>query len=158
MRLLKQRVTRAVARLRERYPLFDHAVRMVGHYDKVNGTAQAGAVTYFGFLSMFPILAISFFVVGRLASLYPGIQAQVVQEVTTLLPGVVGSGRGEIPMQDIEHAAGTVGFLGLIALLYSGLGWISATRQALEVMFVVPRREQPNFLFGKLRDIGSLVL
>jgi membrane protein len=155
---LKQRVTDAVDRLRERYPLLDHAVRMVHHYDKVNGNAQAGAVTYFGFLSMFPILAISFFVVGRLATLYPDIQGQMVQEITSLLPGVIGTGHGEIPMKDIETAAGAVGFVGLLALLYSGMGWLSATRQALEVMFVVPRREQPSFLIGKLLDLGTLVL
>jgi membrane protein len=82
----------------------------------------------------------------------------MVQEITSLLPGVIGTGHGEIPMKDIETAAGAVGFVGLLALLYSGMGWLSATRQALEVMFVVPRREQPSFLIGKLLDLGTLVL
>ena len=29
-------------------------------------------------------------------------------------------------------------------------------RRALEVMFVMPKQEQPNFIFGKLRDLGAL--
>ncbi len=155
---LKQRVTHAVARLRERYPLFDHAVRMVQHYGSVNGNAQAGAVTYFGFLSIFPILAIAFFFVGKLALLYPEIQGDMIDQIKSLLPGVVGHGNGQIDLSEIEKAAGTVGLIGLLALLYTGLGWLSATRQALEVMFVVPRREHPNFLFGKLRELGTLVI
>ena len=40
--------------------------------------------------------------------------------------------------------------------MYAGLGWLSGMRQALEVMFVVPRQEKPNFVTGKLRDLGTL--
>jgi membrane protein len=43
-------------------------------------------------------------------------------------------------------------------VLYSGLGWLSGMRLALEVMFVVPRQEQPNFVVGKLRDLRALAV
>ena len=56
----------------------DHALRMLQHYGSVNGNAQAGAVTYFGFLSIFPILAIAFFFVGKIAQLYPDIQGDMI--------------------------------------------------------------------------------
>jgi membrane protein len=157
---LKQRVADTVGRLRERYPLLDHTVRMVQHYGSVNGNGQAGAVTYFGFLSIFPILAIAFFVVGKLAVLYPAIQVDMVDELKDLLPGVIdhGTGGGGIALSDIEDAAGKVGIIGLLALLYAGLGWLSAMRQALEVMFVVPRRQHPNLVLGKLLELGTLVV
>ena len=155
---LKQRVTATVDRLRERYSWLDHTLRMLQHYGSVNGNAQAGAVTYFGFLSIFPILAIAFFVIGKLALLYPAIQVDMVDEIKSLLPGVIGNEGDKISLSEIESAASTVGLIGLLALLYTGLGWLSATRQALEVMFVVPRREHPNFLFGKLRELGTLLI
>ena len=60
---------------------------MVQHYGTVNGNAQAGAVTYFGFLSFFPILALGFFVVGLLAQVYPDLKDQMVAEINNLLPG-----------------------------------------------------------------------
>ena len=41
------------------------------HYGDVKGGLQAGAVTYFAFLSFFPILALAFFVVGLLSQVYP---------------------------------------------------------------------------------------
>jgi membrane protein len=131
---------------------------MVQHYGAVNGNGQAGAVTFFGFLSFFPILALGFFVIGLVAHLYPEIKGQMVDEINSLLPGVIGRKPGQIPLKTIEDYSGTIGVVGLVAVLYSGLGWLSGMRQALEVMFAVPRQEQPNFLLGKLRDLGTLAL
>ncbi len=108
---------------------------MFAHYGAVNGNAQAGAVTYFGFLSFFPILAIAFFVVGKVAQLYPDIQGQMVDRDQLAAARRHRHRQGQIPIETIEDAAGTVGLVGLLALLYAGLGWLSATRQALEVMF-----------------------
>ena len=50
--------------VRERYGWIDHVVRMQEHFGSVKAGQQAGAITYFAFLSFFPILALSFFVVG----------------------------------------------------------------------------------------------
>jgi membrane protein len=131
---------------------------MLAHYGAVNGSGQAGAVTYFGFLSFFPILAIAFFVVGLLAGVFPGIRTQVVTAVGEILPGVIGSGPGQVGLSTVEASASTAGVVGLVGLLYSGLGWLSGMRQSLEVMFSVPRQEQPGFLLGKLRDLVTLAL
>ena len=46
--------------LRRRRPFVDHVLRMQEHYSAVKAGQQAGAVTYFGFLSFFPILALAF--------------------------------------------------------------------------------------------------
>jgi membrane protein len=155
---MKERLAATIARLRERHPWLDHVLTMLAHYGTVNGSGQAGAVTFFGFLSFFPILAIAFFVVGLLAGVYPEVRDQMVRAVDEVLPGVIGSGKGQIPLSSIEDASGAVGVIGLVGLLYSGLGWLSGMRQALEVMFAVPRQEQPSFVLGKLRDLLTLAL
>ncbi len=154
----KERVTARIDRFRARHPKVDHVFGMVEHYGKVNGNAQAGAVTFFGFLSFFPILALAFFAVGLLAHVYPELRADIRVEIENLLPGVVGGGPGEIPLKTFEDYGATVGGIGLVAVLYSGLGWLSGMRRALETLFVLPPREQPNFVFGKLRDVATLVL
>ncbi len=82
----------------------------------------------------------------------------MAQEINNLLPGVVGTGDGQVRIRDIEDYAATVGLFGLVGVIYSGLGWLSGMRQALGVMFVTPRGEQPNFVLGKLRDLGTLLL
>jgi membrane protein len=158
MASLKDRVAALVARLRERYPWLDHVVRMVQHYSAVNGNAQAGAVTFFGFLSFFPILALGFFVIGLLAQFYPDLKDQMVVEINKLVPGVIGSEPGQIKLSTIESYTATIGIVGLVVVVYAGLGWLSGMRRALEVMFVVPRREQASFVVGKLRDLGTLAV
>ena len=78
MASLKERVSATVERLREKLPLVDHAVRMLQHYGTVNGNGQAGAVTFFGFLSFFPLVALTFAAVGYLSVWYPEDRKSVV--------------------------------------------------------------------------------
>ena len=151
-------VKERIAAVRERRPFVDHLVRMQEHYGSVKAGQQAGAVTYFAFLSFFPILALAFFVVGWIAKVYPHAKSDLTSALNSVMPGLVGTDAGQVQIADIERAASTLGIISLLVLLYSGLGWLAAMRDALVVVFEVPAKEQPNFVFGKLRDLLTLVL
>lgn len=155
---LVERAKAKLAELRERWPLVDHAVRTQEHYSAVQGSQQAGGVTYFGFLSVFPILALAFFVVGWIAHLYPDAQDTLVKAIDEVLPGLVGSGDGQVDLSDIQDAAGTVGIIGLVGVLYAGLGWLSSVQSALTVLFDMPTRLRPSFVVGKVRDLVTLAV
>ena len=58
--------------LRERRPWIDHVVRMQQHFGASDAGQQAGAITYFAFLSFFPVLALAFFTVGLLSTVLDG--------------------------------------------------------------------------------------
>ncbi len=154
----------AFARARSRSPLVDHLTRMQEHYGRVNGAAQAGAVTYFAFLSFFPLLALGFFVVGYIAKVYAEARDDLVKAINDALPGLIsvvqsdGTQSSGISLESIERAATTVGIIGLVGLIYSGLGWLSAMRSALHVVFEMPRSQRPNFVIGKLRDLVTLAV
>ncbi|MFS3130668.1 YihY/virulence factor BrkB family protein [Nocardioides sp. Bht2] len=143
---------------RRRRPFLDHLLATQEHYSAVKGNLQAGAVTYYAFLSFFPILALAFFAVGWISRVFPQVQSAMVKAIEEVLPGIVGEGEGEISLLTIQDAAGAVGLIGLVGVLYAGLGWLSGMREALLVMFDEPSAEQPNFVIGKLRDLASLVL
>jgi membrane protein len=145
-------------RLRRDSPVLDHAVRTQDHYMRTNGTALAGGVTYYGFLSFFPILAVAFFVVGRVARFYPQARDNLITWIDQAMPGIVGTDKGEIPITTIERAATTVGILGLLGLLYTGLMWLSMMRRGLQAVFAVPRHSYPSFVVGKLRDLVALLI
>jgi membrane protein len=151
-------VTERVAALRQRRPFLDHAVRTQEHYSSVKAGQQAGAVTYFAFLSFFPVLALAFFVVGLVARYYENARDNLTEALDALMPGLLGSEQGQATLDDIEKFAGTVGLVGAIVLLYSGLGWVSAMRRALVVVFELPAGDQLNFVLGKLRDLVMLVV
>jgi membrane protein len=155
---LQQRVTARVHELREDHPHLDHAVKMQGHYGETKAGQQAGAVTYFGFLSVFPILALAFFVIGYVSAVVPESKDTLRDAIGSMLPGIIGPGDNQLQLKDIEDAAGAVGLVGLVGVLYSGLGWLSALRDALIAVFVLPQREQPNFVMGKVRDLITLVV
>ena len=145
-------------RVRRRRPVVDHLVRMIAHYGRVKGNLQAGAVTYFGFLSFFPVMALGFFVVGLVSTVYGGADDALTSALQSLLPGIIGDREGEISVDTFQQNAGTAALIGLAGVLYAGLGWLSAMREALMVVFEMPAHEQPNIVFGKLRDLLSLVV
>jgi membrane protein len=151
-------VKQRISAIREHRPFIDHLVRMQEHYGSVKAGQQAGAVTYFAFLSFFPILALAFFVVGWIAKVYPQAKKDLTGALNGVMPDLVGNDAGQIQIRDIESAAATLGIVSVLVLLYSGLGWLAAMRDALVVVFEVPPKEQPNFVFGKLRDLLTLVL
>lgn len=158
MPALAERVRGRIDDVRRRRPLADHLVRMQEHYGAVKAGQQAGAVTYFAFLSFFPILALAFFVVGWISRVYADARDSLREVLNAVMPGLVGTDEGQIRIDQIEQAAATLGIVGALLLLYSGLGWLSAMRDALVVVFEMPGFEQPNFVFGKLRDLLTLVV
>lgn len=143
--------------LRAKHPFLDHLLRTVEHYSHVNGSNLAGAVTFFGFLSFFPILALAFAVVGFVGKAYPGAQQDLIDALNSVFPGMIGNGDGQIPLDDIQKAAPSIFSVGLLVVLYSGLSWVSAMRSALLAVFELSSYEQPNFATGKLRDLATLV-
>jgi membrane protein len=149
-----------VAGLRERRPFVDHVARTLEHYGEVKGNALAGAVTFFGFLSFFPILALAFAVVGWIAGVYEDATSQLVEAIQSVLPMVVEgeAGAGEISIDVFRTAAAAAAGIGLVGVLYSGLAWVSGLRDALQVVFETPPREQSGFVVGKLKDLLALVL
>jgi membrane protein len=142
--------------VRARRPFVDHLVRMFEHFGAVNGSALAAAVTYFAFLSFFPILALAFAIFGQVAKVYSGAEGALVDAANSVLPGLVGGTSG-VSLQTLQDAAPGIFSVGILLTLYSGLGWLSGMRTALIAVFEEPEREQPNFLVGKLRDILALL-
>lgn len=150
---LKQRAIDAFERVKARWPVVDHAVRAGSHYGDRLGSQLAAAVTYFGFLSFFPIIALAFAVVGYVVAYVPGADEAVESALASIFPGMIGDASGQINVAAIASRRGSVGLIGLVGLLYSGLGWISALRTSLQSVFDVVAEEKRNFLLGKLFDL-----
>lgn len=149
-------VKERIADLRERRPFVDHLVRAVEHYNQVNGSALAAAVTYFAFLSFFPILALAFAIFGQVTKVYDDAEDTLVDAANSVLPGLVGGANG-VPLDTLQAAAPGIFSVGILLTLYAGLGWLSGMRAALTAIFEEPEREQPNLVVGKLRDVLALL-
>ncbi|HUS22018.1 MAG TPA: YihY/virulence factor BrkB family protein [Aeromicrobium sp.] len=125
--------------------LFDHPIRAYRHYAARDGSMLAAAVTYFAFLSLFPLLALSFAAVGFMAGFLPDAHHAVDTVLRGLLPGMVGGEPNQISLAAVQDAAGTAAGIGLLTMLYAGLGWISQMRDALAAIFDVESSRAPSF-------------
>ncbi|MFL6239976.1 MAG: YihY/virulence factor BrkB family protein [Actinomycetes bacterium] len=126
---------RAFTAVRNMSPAFDHLVRAWQRYSKDNGGQLAASVTYYGFLSFFPLIALAFSVLGYVVAHDPSISKSVEDALEQALPGIVGHGSNQIDVGTIAAAKAGAGIIGLLGLLYAGLGWVDAMRQALRQMW-----------------------
>jgi membrane protein len=122
-------------RARARRPVVDHAVLAYQRHNEVAGGQVAAAITYYGFLSFFPLLALTFAVVGYLSVIYPDAKDNVTAAVEAAFPGLLGTGTGQINIDDIVNARKGAGLIGILGLLYAGLGWVDALRTGLRRVF-----------------------
>jgi membrane protein len=142
----------ALSRAREKRPALDHLIRAFGRYQADAGDRQAAAVTFFGFLSFFPILALATSVLSY--ALGDEAVGTVVREVNNYAPGLAE----QLQLEDIltdNRKAGAAGLIGLVGLLYSGLGWVDALREAIRVVWHHNVKEG-NFLVKKAKDVVVL--
>ena len=140
-------------RARDARPALDHVVRAYQRYTADAGDRQAAAVTFFAFLSFFPLLALAASVLGY----FLGDEAvgTVVREVDGYAPGLAE----QLGLQDLlssNRKAGAAGLLGLVGLLFSGLGWVDALREAVRTMWHHNVKEG-NLFVKKARDVVILV-
>ncbi len=141
--------------LRDRYEWLDHVVRAGARYTERHGDHYAAAVTYFSVLSLVPLLMIAFAVAGFVLRSQPALLDQLRQSITTAVPGGLGETLNKTVGQAID-SAGTVGVLGLVGALYSGIGWMSNLRDALSEQWAqVP--EPPPILKKTLFDLLTLL-
>jgi membrane protein len=143
-----------VSRARQRFPFLDHLVRTYTRYQADTGDRLAAAVTFYWFLSLFPILLL---VLAGYGYVYGGDDPALLNE---RLRGSLG---GFLPTQLVDTltdtlstAKGKAGVLGLAGLLLSGLGWIDALREAIRTVWH-QNVKAGNFLTRKLADIIALV-
>ena len=138
-------------------PWLDHTIRAYDRNSEVMGTQLAAAITYFGFLSFFPLLALGFSLVGYISDIYPSAQDDVTRAVQDAFPSLVGDGDGQINVQDIIDAKAGAGIIALLGLAYAGMGWLDALRDGLRRVFATA--DQPiGLVKKKLVDVVVLVL
>ena len=142
----------ALASARAKRPALDHLIRAFGRYQADAGDRQAAAVTFFGFLSFFPILALATSILSY--ALGNDAIGTVVNQVNSYAPGLADQLELESILSD-NRKAGLTGLVGLLGLLYSGLGWVDALREAIRAIWH-HNVKAGNFLVKKAKDVVIL--
>jgi membrane protein len=155
---LKASAAARVEAARAEHPALDHLVRAKARYDDRRGDRQAAAVTFFGFLSFFPLIALAFAVLGYVISFYPSVHQDIQRGISEALPGLVGTAPGQINIDQIASAKAGAGIIGLVGLFWAGTAWVDALREALRSMWLQEAKGGGNVVKKKLFDAIVLVV
>ena len=141
-------------------PLVRRARRLSERYGEDAGGYLAAAITYYGFLSFFPLLLLALSVVGFFLASRPELQEEVRTAVAEAVPGlqaIVGKN-----LDAIESTRAGAGVIGLVGLLWTGSGVVGASRNAVRQ---VNREGRPAggigekaWLLGVTIGLGAIAL
>jgi membrane protein len=148
---MKDKAAASVTKARAKRPFLDHLIRAYSRYQGDTGDRLAAAVTYFGFLSFFPLIALAFSVLGFVVANNPDVRQSVTDGLSSAFPGLIGGPKG-IDIDSIANAKAGAGILGIVGLLLAGLGWVDALREAIRSIWH-QNVKAGNFITKKLSDI-----
>ncbi|MHA3704133.1 YihY/virulence factor BrkB family protein, partial [Jatrophihabitans sp. YIM 134969] len=142
------------AELRKRYPWLDHVIRAYGQYSANQGDHQAAAITFFSFLSIFPILLLAVSVLGYVLVGNDDLRDSVIRSITENVPGNFIT---EDTLNTVINARGGTGVVGLVTLALTGTSWVDNIRSAMESVWGREPSKR-SFLATKGGDLGVLVI
>ncbi|MWA06342.1 YihY/virulence factor BrkB family protein [Actinomadura sp. LD22] len=137
---------------RSRWRWFDHLARAFERYQERRGDRLAAALTCYGFLSFFPLLALAYSLLGYLVGISTQARDYFVKAVQDLLPGL----SDQLQVEQIAQSKTAVGVVGLVALLFTGLGWVQVLRESLRDIWGNPPTGGGNYFLKRLWDLAVL--
>lgn len=140
---------------REAWPWLDHLVRAGARYKGDGGDRLAAALTMYAIFALLPLALVGMSVLGYVMADDPERQYKIFVKIAGALPGV-GTQIADT-LKDVENNRGTLGIVGIAGLLFSGLGGITALRDALRLMWHQDTYAG-NFFKKKLTDAVTLLV
>ncbi|WP_207934722.1 YihY/virulence factor BrkB family protein [Actinomadura sp. KC06] len=112
-------------------------------------------ITFYGFLSLFPLLLLLVTGLGFALEGSPGLQERVLDSALAQFP-VIGDQIGA----NIHSFHGSFLALvtGVVGSLFGGLGVVQATQNALNKIWGVPRNSRPNPIAARVRSLVLLAV
>jgi len=144
--LVKLRIERA----RARSNTVDIAFTTFKRFSLDDGGSLAAALTYYTFLSIFPLLIFAAAILGYLTFGNDALRERLFEAGVNAAP-LLEELLSTENLARLEETRQTLALTGLVLALYSGSGAVVALQHALNRIWRVP--EEPNFLLKRLRSL-----
>ncbi|GAA4567396.1 YihY/virulence factor BrkB family protein [Micromonospora coerulea] len=145
---IEEALGRRVDAARRRSSLFDHLWRAGTLYGDVLGGRLAAAIAYYGFFAVFALALVGYWIFGAIL--------QDNDEVSRAAGDFLKENLPFLDAQQIAQSSNTVGVIGLVILVFTGIGWVEAIRSSQRLMYGF--NQQPgNLVVRRLVDLGVLV-
>jgi YihY family inner membrane protein len=144
---------KAFDRFQQRHRALGVPVAVVRKFSDDDAGPAATLIAYYAFVSIFPLLLLFTTVLGFVLQDNPSLQRSILDTTIADIP-VIGP---QIKQQSLT-GSGMALAIGIVGTILSGLGVTLAAQRAFNHVYAVPRRERPDFLFSRLRGLGTLAL
>lgn len=142
-------------------PFIAHLLRTATRFNDRMGSQFGAAITYFSFLSMIPILMVSFAAAGYALAFNPELLTRLIRGVANSISDPTLANTIERSIDTAIRQRATVGLTGLALALYSGVNWVGNLRMAIRAQYHEqwePDIEiKENMLLRYLRDFLALI-
>jgi membrane protein len=149
------RVIGALDRYQRRHRWLGLPLSVVYKFADDQGAYLAALITYYGFLSLFPLLLVMATALGFALPGNPDLQQQLIGSALSQFP-IIGDQltSGTQPLQGSAWGLTT----GILVALYGGMGVAVAIQNALDIVWGVPVNKRPNPFLARLRSLLMLAL
>jgi uncharacterized BrkB/YihY/UPF0761 family membrane protein len=129
-----------------RHSVFGFPYAVVKKYGDDAGGREAALITYYGFLSIFPLLLLGVAVLSRVLASNPDLRERLTNAIVPqALQPTVEHSLATLPTSTIPFV------IGLIGLLFSGTGVVFSVYTTLNHVAAVPHRLRANFFSRYVR-------
>ncbi|WP_201265079.1 YihY/virulence factor BrkB family protein [Rhodococcus sp. P1Y] len=141
-----------VDRLQRRHPVLGFPLAVVYKFVDDQGGYLAALITYYAFVSLFPLLLLASTILGFVLGGNPQLQQQILDSALSQIP-IIGEDLGEPE----KIGGGTIGLVvGVLGSLYGGLGVAVAVQNAMNTAWSVPKNLRPDPIFARVRGLALL--
>jgi len=147
------RVIDAADGVQRRWSVFGYPLGVIYKYFDDQGNYLAAIITYYAFISIFPLLLLGSTILGFFLEGDPERQQELLDSALAQFP-IIGDQLGR---PEGLTGSTTVIVVGSLVALYGALGLGQALQNTLNVAWGVPRNSRPNPILLRLKSLFLLV-
>jgi membrane protein len=147
-------VTERLDSFQRRHPVVGYPLGVIYKFVEDQGPYLAALITYYGFLSLFPLLLLLTSILGFVLQGRPDLQREILDSTLSQFP-IIGE-QLEQP-QGLQGSVGAI-VVGALVALYGALGVAQAVQNAMNVTWSVPRNRRPNPVRARLRSLRLIAI
>lgn len=154
------KVTHTAQKIQQQ-PIIAHLLRAAERFNDRLGNQFGAAITYFSFLSMIPILMVSFAAGGFILASHPTLLQDIFDKILTNVSDPTLAATLKSTINTAVQQRTTVGLVGLAVALYSGVNWMGNLCEAIRAqsrdVWERTPQDQEKIWIKYLRDFVSLI-
>jgi membrane protein len=140
-------------RRQQRNPRLSFIAGVVKKFDEDQAGQLAALISYYAFVSLFPLLLMFVTILGFILQGNPDAQKKILDGALGQIPLI----SDQLKLHSLSGSSVALA-IGIIGSLLAGMGITNATQNAFNRIWNVPFKRRPDFLRSRLRGLGMLAI